>query len=347
MDNLWPFKVSVKKGFSCSQLENIVDPEGIKRIDRELGVRSLPYLYWVSEINGFGKCYRDVLDFPWFVPIPIYGDHGVCFLSYFEPHEEENRCSYHLSWYRKRVESLRKKNLKKVIHIPHPWILYRRKNNIRLSENPSGTLVFYSHSNVGIEVRGLGEDYFSSLRSLPREYHPIVICLHQHDILKGVHKQIESHGFPIVTAGSTSSTLFVDRFYSLIRMFKFATSPLGGSEVFYCHELGVKYFVFGSQPRVVNVSHAQKPLGDLESNECLLTSSSNRVKRKLFSKDVMHRSDLMRDRDEFVDEVLGLDLGGEFELPAFRRFVLLQVVISLPRYFYSVVFRFVKKVIRV
>ena len=43
----------------------------------------------------------------------------------------------------------------------------------------------------------------------------------------------------------------------MISRFNFATSNRGGSELFYCEELGVKFFLKGKKPEYYNFSHEQ------------------------------------------------------------------------------------------
>lgn len=69
-----------------------------------------------------------------------------------------------------------------------------------------------------------------------------------HDIQKGTHKKLRKYGIPIVTAGSAGSRDFVDRFYSLIYQFRYATSPNIGSHTFYILDAGIPFFLYGDHP---------------------------------------------------------------------------------------------------
>ncbi|ASP46639.1 hypothetical protein [Cognaticolwellia beringensis] len=310
-NKFWPEKLSeYSSGLSDDELELMIDRTFLKGLDNTIGYKSIPWFFWVTEIYSFGKCYREIFNWPWYLPIPLYGDHGVCLLSYFEPHEEKNGASYHFSWFTKRVSSLKNnEGNKSIIHITHPWVLYRRKKELNLEDKSEGTIVFYTHTNDGIELDNFDDDkYFNELSALPAEFHPIRICLHQHDINKGYHKRLRKYGFPILTFGLTTSPFFVDRFYDVLTKTKYATSAHGGSDLFYCHELGVKYFILGKEPKLTNIGHKEKPLGELYTSSCNLYRSTEDIKRKLFSVSEINNIELDQDRDKFVREVLGLDL---------------------------------------
>ncbi len=304
--SIWPLEFELyNSGCTNDQLKMLVNKDYILGFEKNTGIRRVPTFYWTTEIYSFGRCYREVSGWPYWLPIPVYGDHGVCFLSKFEPHELESTSRVHFSWYERRVNSLRDSNAKNVIHITHPWIAYRIKKQISVKSEAKGTLIFYSHSNVGIDVNIDDDEYFNDLFELDAAYKPFVVCLHQHDIDKGVHLRLRKYGLPIITMGYTNSFMFVDRFYDVVTQFKYATSPKGGSELFYCHEVGVKYFIYGRNPRYVNVSHKQKPLGDLESYECDLAKVSTKIKRDLFYLNSKGFDDV-DSKQAFVSEVLGL-----------------------------------------
>lgn len=204
----------------------------------------LPWLFWLTALYSFGRCYRLWLNWPAVLPVPVYGDHGVALSGEFERHEINNKAAYYLSWYNERVNSIKKYNQKQIIYITHPWVIYRRMAGYNfLRESAKGTIVFCPHSIDGVEIIDYDWDnYFHELKSLDVNYKPIVICMHRHDVVKGYHKNIRKYNIPIVSAGETSSPLFVDRFYDIVSNFRYATSPTGGSELFYCEEMGIRYF---------------------------------------------------------------------------------------------------------
>jgi hypothetical protein len=263
-------------------------------------------MYWPVELYSFGKCYRDWLNLPFWAPLPLYGDHGVNVRSGgLAKHEQEAKPETFLTWDKRRVASLRKEAKKKIIHIRHPWVTYRRKHGLKLKKEARGTLIFYSHSNAGIEI--LDHDwnkYFLELKALPDEFHPLVICMHRHDIQKGYHKTVKKYGLPIISAGETSSPYFVDRFYDMISRFTFATSNSGGSELFYCEEFGVRYFIMGEKPKYFNFTDEQIKKGVMQPENSHAKYLEN-TKRRLFTQCPPLQSE---EKVRFVSETLGLDI---------------------------------------
>ncbi|TVO60269.1 hypothetical protein [Denitromonas ohlonensis] len=109
--------------------------------------------------------------------------------------------------------------------------------------------MFFTHSNAKTTpVFESLDAYMDELRALPRQFHPIVICLSFHDIRKGTHKQLRQYCFPLVTAGASNSTRFVDRFYTISRQFRYACSPTIGSHTYYLMEAGIPFFLYGQPP---------------------------------------------------------------------------------------------------
>lgn len=303
---LWPGNMAEKihSGFSDDELESLCD-WGLRGYDRKLPYKSPHWLYWPAELYSFGRCYREWLGLPSWFPLPLYGDHGVATSGDLSPHEKNSKPKVHLTWFKDRAESLKNNSTKKILHIPHPWVVFRHRYGLKKKENAYGTLVFFSHSNTGIEIVDYDFDkYFSELELLPDEYHPLVICMHRHDVEKKYHLKMRKYGLPVISAGETSSPYFVDRFYSMISRFNFATSNSGGSELFYCEEFGVPYFIKGEQPTYVNFSHNESPLGVLKSRDVVGKLLELR-RREIFSVFPPRKS---AERMAFVNSVLGLDV---------------------------------------
>jgi len=124
-----------------------------------------------------------------------------------------------------------------------------------------------------------------------------------HDINAGKHKKLRRFGFPIVTAGNTSSIHFIDRFYNLVKRYSYATSPTWGSQTAYCTELGIPYFFLGSRPKLVNISHKDMPLGEVSyQDECHENYDNKAV--ELFRTPT---DSVTLEQRQFVELILGLD----------------------------------------
>jgi hypothetical protein len=209
----------------------------------------VPWASWEAENSSFGKTFRVWARFPSFLPLFICSDHGVNWGTKCWPNEIESPYKAYFTWNRKKNDFMVNVHKKKSYHVPHPWIFYRQKNYPRLPDNRFGTLVFYAHSNANTtpSYENL-EKYIADLKSLPEKYHPLVICLSFHDINKGLHKELRKYGLPLVTAGTTNSQKFVDRFYSLLYRFKYCSSSNIGSHTFYIVEAGIPFFLYGPYP---------------------------------------------------------------------------------------------------
>lgn len=261
---------------------------------------------WTAEVYSFGKCFREAARYPKIFPLYVYSDHGAALHSNLFPHELNNECSVHLTWHPDKVGKNQGSG-RKLVHVEHPWVSYRHIRGFRRAVSTSGTIVFYTHTVPGVKLEECGGDeYFDQLRALPPEFHPIVLCLHMHDIKSGLYKNLRQHGFPIVTAGNTSADAFVDNFYELISGFSYASSQEWGSQTAYCVELGVPYFLLGPVPRLINLSHTEMPLGMVDAYQDDDHRRYMETARRLFSYPSVDLSDEKRD---FISNVLGVGSG--------------------------------------
>lgn len=246
MKRLSPGYEAPADGFSDEKLERLSQ--------NTLSERGLtPWAAWESENSSFGKTFRKWVRYPSFLPLCFSSDHGVHWESRCWPNEVGSPYSTFFTWNKKKAVKMKVEHGKNAVHVPHPWVYYRRKYFSNFPCKPAGTLVFYAHSNATTTPLYKDLDgYMCALAQLPEKYQPITICMSFHDIEKGLHKKIRKYGFPIVTAGSTAAKMFVDRFYSLIHQFRYATSPNIGSHTYYIIEAGIPFFLFGEHP-VVNI----------------------------------------------------------------------------------------------
>jgi hypothetical protein len=223
----------------------------------------------------------------------------------FDEHEYRAKPKAHLTWCTRRAESLSgAQTTKKVLRIPHPWISFRRAKGIVKKPSAKGTLIFYTHSNVDTKVINDWDKYFEKIQALPDTYHPFVICMHTHDVNKGNHKNLRKYDIPIVSAGETSSPYFVERFYDLISSFSYATSPNGGSELYYCEELDVRYFIFGDSPKTIAEGNDEKKSSkEVKRSACWLELHDRKI--ELFRGLPPPKSELRR---QFVSQMLSLDM---------------------------------------
>lgn len=309
--SIWPselWEVNAHDGFEDLILEKLVT--GKFGFSEGMVIPS-PVIFWPMELYSFGKCFRQWLNWPKFIPLPAYGDHGVHLSRRLDELELSAPTKLHLTWSNwRKAQKIEKK---RIIQIEHPWVTYRNRCSIEKDKNARGTLVYLTHSLPGADFATYDfETYFETLLKLPREYHPIVLSMPMHDLRKNLHRTLSKFEIPMVTAGNTSSPFFVDRFYDLARQFKFATSNAPGSALFYCHELGLESFILGDAP--ADVLNAPKKLvgNDLDLEEMANFCFSSQAHGQI--------------RDEFVRNALGIGKSTEEIRKIVRKKLILELI---------------------
>lgn len=184
--------------------------------------------------------------FPQWLPIPANLDHGVDIRTYLAGGQETQRSRYFLSWgaWRARAES---QSTKKIHLTLHPMVALRTKLKITKLPDAKGTLIYVPHSLPDWDPKADFADSMDDYASLPNHFKPLVLCLQMRDIEKGLHKKLRHFGLPIVTAGDINSRWFADRFYSILQNFQYSSSTDTGSHSFLAEEMGVSFFLRGSQ----------------------------------------------------------------------------------------------------
>jgi hypothetical protein len=233
-----------RSGFSDEELEARCQLDGM--FDSKI----VPWALWESEHTSYGRAFRALARYPGWLPLLFGADHGVMHGSRCWTNETDTPYPAFFTWLAKKNVLMRTKCRKRSYHIAHPWSFYRRKYFPRLPADRAGTLVYFPHSNATSSHVFDVEQYIADLQSLPAQYQPVTICLSFHDVWAGLHKRLRKYGIPLVTAGHGNSRRFIDRFYSLLYPFRYATSPNVGSHTFYIMEAGVPFFLFGPYPRI-------------------------------------------------------------------------------------------------
>ncbi len=220
------------------------------------------WVYWPPEIYSFGRHIRDYASYPSWLPLMVYSDHGAGpYYDGIPPHELNSGayCQFYHS--PDNVEAFRKISERPCYTMLSPFVHYRRRHQIEQTPDARGTLVYFSHSTSAFEVKTNLERYIEELRRLPEKYHPICISIHMHDVENGVHRYFMEQGFPVYTAGNPSDQRFAERFYELLRHFRYTTSNSPGSHTFYSVEMGIPYFSYGDEPDFYNQADPNYALG--------------------------------------------------------------------------------------
>lgn len=210
--------------------------------DRER--RTFPPVHTPPELYGLGRAYRVWLGWPRWLPLTVYGDHGVFLTPELPLHERTNGMRVHLTWSEEKAAraAARPEEAagKRVMLIRHPYLGFRERLGISWRPVERSVLVFLDHSVPGyfdVEVDpaavrdGIGERLDDG--EVP------VVSLHRFDVERGVHRALAAVGLRVVTAGRGTSPHFVDRFYAMVTSFSRVITDLVGSHLLYCAELGM------------------------------------------------------------------------------------------------------------
>lgn len=257
-------------------------------------------LFWTSEVYGFGPVIRKYGFFPRFLPLNIYLAHGITMFSEPAKHELENDAPVMLYFAPRLVEAFRNISSKPCYCLLSPNVYYRRSNDIVQDGNAKGTLAFLAHTTPLIEDKMDFTKYIAQLKSLPEAYQPITICLHYHDVNKNVFKPFFEQGMDVETVGHPYSEKFINRFYNLMKNFRYVTSNEIGSYTFYAVEMGIPFFLFGSEPILIN--HGDENIEKGRYTSFKETEQYKRVK-ELFSRPV---DSVTPEQRAFVEEELGI-----------------------------------------
>jgi len=255
--------------------------------------------FWTWELYGLGHSLKDVLGIAQRKTIRTGCDHGVALEVGPLAAEVAIPAEIHVTWSKWRT-SLEFPDNRQILRIQHPWIAFRKKHAIYPSRNASGTLVFVPHAVPGFDADPFDiVEYVKMLSSLPQEFHPLVFCLHVHDVKTNFVREIRRQGFSVVTAGSSLHPRYVRRFYGILKNFEFATSPRWGSQLFYCHEFGVKYFLYDQESKFQRSfqSWVGRPMHD---------EVKERIEKAFGFENLADPPFL---KDAIVNDALGLDLG--------------------------------------
>ena len=301
-------------------------------------------IFWPNGVYSFGKCLREFCNWPTFLPIPLYLDHGSFVGLYLDHHEVENRARHHLTWYKpKYIEKTNKRYKdKKIVYITSPQILYKRANNIHLKSQAKGTLLFIPHTSGDVEWASDKKVWMTQISDWVEKViyevcpePPVVLCFHQTDIKQGYHISLKQK-FPIVTAGNSQSEFFIDRFYYLISHFKNSISNAVGTDLLLCHELGLNHTIFGDEPTPVIVTEGfdYKDKSDKHYHEKI------DLIRKYFLFPKQKNEKYFRDK--IIHEHLGLSSN---ITPDYLKKIFIKDFLILAPYFLKHYFKFIYKLI--
>jgi hypothetical protein len=224
--------------------------------------------YWTSEFYGRGKQYRRLSFYPKSIPLYFYSQHGAYFHSKVAEHELETDSQVILFFSDKLKQEFCKKqtspNKKCAFVVPDPFTFAKRK--IVKKTNTMGTLFFWGHSTDLIENNIEIKDVLDELEKLPNEYHPVDICIHYHDQVKGLNEKLMNWKYAVVCAGNPIDIDYAENFYRLLLEYRYTSSNALGSYTCYSIDAGIPFFLYSKAPIYFNKGDKNLPQGRLEVN---------------------------------------------------------------------------------
>lgn len=212
---------------------------------------------------SLNKIIRLLTGFPADMPLPCRYEHGHTPFDDKPINDLRTKKRLMLVYNKRRLAVWQKYSKKKALIIGSPFVQYRRLMKIERVAQPQGTIAFPFHSAASVEGVFDRQEYCRSLKELPSEFHPIKVCVHEHDVHRGYDSIFRDNGFEVVTAGVRESEQFVDNFYELLRQCKYATSNAFGSYIFYAVEMGVPFFIYG--PEAYSIHRTKRGDTELQS----------------------------------------------------------------------------------
>lgn len=266
--------------------------------------------YHFTEINGLSWAYRKILNLSVLQELNFYSDHGRDYAMQFDEHEINHNSDTHVMWWKKRADYYQKlfpTRSSIVLHRSNPLaqLIHDRDECIDQLIKPKkfGLIYFFPHANEQIAYRTDIKKNLTRIRDLHTDMGPVVACLHYVDINNGLGNLLTEHGIPWISNGHNENYNFGKKMISNFSGFEYAYSEFPGTELFYCHLLGVKYFTDGNR----GVFRSEKDHGSKRNFDTKNEIEVYNRETKLFSFDKL---DSMADQKMlFVREFMGLDAG--------------------------------------
>lgn len=206
-----------------------------------------------NELYSIGRLYREYAGYPQCLPVFTMSDHGVCWdVAY--PWEAEVEATDRFFWSEGKIRDFARLSDKHCHRVLQPLVWYRRKHGIERSADARGTIAFPSHACPWTECEFDVDAYIKVLKELPSEMQPVSVCIYWTDVQRGLAKPFLDAGLPVYTAGHSKDVRYVDRFYDLLRHFRYTTGNALGTYTFYSVEMGIPFSLVGPDYCYLDIS---------------------------------------------------------------------------------------------
>jgi len=195
-----------------------------------------------------GYWIRKWLGWPTWLPLPANSDHGLTVYGRLDQHEAKSPSRIFFTWNIYRYKWIKHTSDKQVFLIPHPYLKALQEIQLPDPRKREGTIIFWPHTtgDDAIEDSYSGR-YINEILKLEKQYSPISICLHYHD-MKNSRLVNSLHAFKLISAGSPFERGFAENLLLLIAAHKYSSAPMVGSYIPLCELLGVPFWMHGTSP---------------------------------------------------------------------------------------------------
>jgi hypothetical protein len=221
--------------------------------------------YWVNNIYGLGYWLKDYGYFPKNWSLQCYMDHGALIDDVVYPHEIENMAPVMFRFSPRAVINFKNASNKPVYCVMNPTIHCRRVRKYEKNPEATRSLFFVAHSTPEIDDTTNWDKFISNLSLIPDDFKPLDICMHYHDINKGLDVIFRKRGYNVYTAGDPLRFEFADDMYKLLMKYKYTLSNVPGSYLPYSVEMGIPFSLFGEAPKYFNNGDLNVEAGDFNS----------------------------------------------------------------------------------
>ncbi len=259
--------------------------------------------YWTSEVYGFGKWIRNYGFYPNWLPLCIDVDHGIPLDEYPSKHELESDAPAFFSYWHVKTQRFKENKGRQCYTLPSPFVFARKSLKIGQIKDAQGSIFFLSHSTKLVISQKSVEEYHQELIEIPEAFKPLTICLHVHDVDRGLDREFKKLGYKVVTAGNSLEEEFTEKFYRILSKYMYAISDSIGSHTFYAIEMGIPFGLYGEEPTYINHSDPNVEIGKYTSYKEL---KSYKKAISLFS-GLPDR--INQEQKEFIEEHLGIKYG--------------------------------------
>jgi hypothetical protein len=218
---------------------------------------------------GFNKIIRQYTKFPWYLPLPAHMEHGWTVLSNAAISDLAFDEPLMLVFSKRREKAWKAASKTPVEVMGAPFTIYKKLHGIKLKKDAVGTVVFPGHSTYDLKSRYSIENLCHQLKSLPKEFQPVTICLFWLDFIDKRANIYRQHGFRVVSAGPmiSNSLSFVKNFYEILSSHKYAASNEVGSYTLYAVDLGLPFFLIGEKTILENKGKKDVNVAESSSQE--------------------------------------------------------------------------------